>query len=174
MKKLLILLLAAPLLFAACSDDDLDFITNPPVAGEDYADTNTRIENGRIVGEMSFRGSYDVSDKNGMAYNNPMAEFAVKPSGEGLAVYMNGVKFAQAMPALDIRMTDIEYMGEGLRVEFAAGKIIPDAFIKAAGWQPFDKYPMTEVRGSIDGITLRIEMKCMGVYTILYAGKLLK
>ena len=175
MKKLLLMLLAAPLFFAACSDDDTDFITNPPAVGEDLAEENTAIVEGVVKGEMRFRGKYTVTDKNGViGYENQGAKFNITTAGTGLGVEMNGVKFADGMPALDIRMQPIDYAGEGKAVHFIEDKIIPEAFIKAAGWQPFDKYPMTEVRGEVNGLRFTITMKCMNVYTIRYEGQLLK
>lgn len=174
MKKLLALLLAAPLFFAACSDDP-DFIDNPPAVGEDYADENTRIDDGQIVGDMAFRGQYSVTDKNGVTgYENALAEFEVKAEDRNLVLYMNKVKFAQAMPALDIRLHPIAYEGQGNTLRFSVPHMIPEAYIKAAGWQLFEKYPMTEILGEINGTQFTVKMKCMGVYTITYEGRLLK
>ncbi len=175
MKKLLVLLLAAPLFFIACSDDN-DFIENPPAAGEEYADTNTKLTDGKITADMTFRGNYVVTDKNGVkGYENPMAEFEVKAEGESMALYMHSVKFAQVMPALDIRMRPMEYAGTGRSLRFDVAKILPEAYIKAANsWQLFDKYPMTEVKGEINDTQFKVKMVCMGIYTISFEGRLLK
>lgn len=174
MKKLLSLALAL-LVFAACNDDDnaLRFATE-----------NTMIENGQLTGtNMHFLGSSTATSADGTAFTDDKAIFEFAGTTRELVLYMQGTRFAAAMPALKMRLYDMPYTGQGNSISFSPDEIIPDVYRPnevggGYSYQPHPAYTLTQISGSIDGIECRVAFSCnvpqLGAYRVEYVGKLLE
>ena len=87
---------------------------------------------------------------------------------------MHQTRFAAGMPAVEMRIPAIAYTGEGNTVSFSVESIVPEALIAAAGsYQPMERYRLTDVEGSINGIICRMRFVCAGEYKVEYEGALL-
>ena len=107
---------------------------------------------------------------------NARFEFAAAASdgSRQLIVYMHQTRFAAEMPAVEMRIPAIGYTGEGNAVSFSVESIVPEALIAAAGsYQPMERYRLTGVNGTIDGIICRVRFVCAGEYRVDYEGALL-
>ena len=170
MKKILLMLALAAC--TACSN-------NEETECERYAARNDAIVDGRLTGAaMHFLGRSTVTDGKGAAYTDESARFEfadASADGNGrLIVYMHQTRFAAGMPAVEMRIPAIAYTGEGNTVSFSVESIVPEALIAAAGsYQPMERYRLTDVEGSINGIICRMRFVCAGEYKVEYEGALL-
>ena len=173
MKKIFLFAFAL-LACAACSDDDsLRF------AGE-----NTKIENGQLTGSnMHFLGTSTATAAGGTTFTDDEALFEFAGTTQKLVLYMQGTRFAAAMPALRMRLYDVPYTGQGNSVAFSLDEIVPQVYLPnevggGYSYQPIASYKLTEVSGSIDGIECRVAFSCdvprLGAYRVEYVGKLLE
>lgn len=170
MKKILLMLVLATCV--ACNNDE-------EPAGSRYATRNDAIVDGHLTGTaMNFLGRSTVTDSKGATYTDENARFefaAVASDGtRQLIVYMHQTRFAAEMPAVEMRIPAIGYTGEGNTVSFSVESIVPEALIAAAGsYQPMQRYLLTDVEGSINGIICRMKFVCAGEYRVEYEGALL-
>ena len=171
MKKILLML--ALVACAACSNDEEE------TTGTRYATRNDAIVDGRLTGAaMHFLGRSTVTDSKGATYTDENARFefadAASDGNRQLIVYMHQTRFAAEMPAVEMRIPAIGYTGEGNAVSFSVESIVPEALIAAAGsYQPMERYRLTGVNGTIDGIICRVRFVCAGEYRVDYEGALL-
>lgn len=175
MKKLLSLALAL-LAFAACNDDNDDALR--------FARENTKIENGQLTGSnMHFLGTSTATAADGTAFTDDKALFEFAGTPRELVLYMQGTRFAAAMPALKMRLYEVPYTGLGNSISFELDEIVPGVYLPNTvgggySYQPLPAYTLTEVSGSIDGIECRVAFSCdvprLGAYRVEYVGKLLE
>ncbi len=175
MKKffLFALMLAA---CVACDDND---------NGPDYEDRNDEIVNGRIVDDdpMEFLGTMTVTNPDGTTFVNETARFDIVGDGRPtllapattLTVYMRQMRFAAAMPALEMRITTLTYTpGVGPNLTFTtAGPVVPQAYIAGAGWTDQASYPITGLNGAINNVRCTLEFTCMGTHYVKFEGRMI-
>ncbi len=154
MKKLLLLACAA-FAFAACNDNDDE---------TRFATENTKIVDGSMTGSnMHFLGTSTVVAADG-------------------GVYMHRTRFAATMPPQEMRLHKVSYTpGTGAALSFEAESLVPEMLLpnEAGGghaWKPMAAYTLTQVEGSIDGVTCRVSFSCnvprLGIYQVTYEGLL--
>lgn len=172
MKKLLFLLFAVAA-FAACNDDD-------GASKIRYASENDAIANGHLTGtNMFFYGTSTVTDDKGGTFTDKKARFEFAGGKDELAIYLHETRFAAKMPGVKMRFYSVRYTGTGDNsIAFSEPSFIPDAWRENAeggGWsyQPVERYQITDLEGSIDGVDCRVSFTCAGIYNVVYEGKLL-
>lgn len=172
MKKILFLLFAAAA-FAACNDDD----GAPKVR---YATTNDALENGHLTGtNMHFYGTSTVTDAQGKVFTDDDAWFEFAGDSKDFALYMHKTRFAANMPGVEMRLYTVPYTPEGDKsLVFAMEEIIPQALKEnetggGSSYQPVERYRITDLDGSIDGVDCHVSFTCAGIYQVVYEGKLI-
>ncbi len=159
----------------ACDDDH---------NGPDYEDRNDNIINGAIVDRdpMVFLGTSTVTNPDGTTFAEENARFSIvgnfpsliAPSATSLSLYMHSVRFAEAMPGLEMRILDLAYTGAGSSLTFKNdGPLTPQAYIAGAGWNDYAKYPITALDGAIVNVNCRIAFTCMGSFQVVFEGRML-
>ncbi|MCM1300905.1 MAG: hypothetical protein NC250_00370 [Alistipes senegalensis] len=160
----------------ACDDDH---------NGPDYEDDNDNILNGMIVDRdpMVFLGTSTVTAPDGTTFVEENARFSIvgdfptliTPTATSLSLYMHGVRFAEAMPGLEMRIVDLAYVpGAGPNLTFKnEGPLTPQANIAGSGWNDYAKYPITALDGSIVNVNCRIAFTCMGTFRVVFEGRML-
>ncbi|MDE6864724.1 MAG: hypothetical protein K2I97_00655, partial [Alistipes sp.] len=160
---------ACALLFCAACD------ANDRPDGPEFETVNDEIVDGRIVDDdaMNFLGTSTVTDLDGSTFVDNNALFSIVGEGypsklnpaTALTVYMR-VRFAAAMPGIDMRLYPLPYTpGTGPRLTFAdAGPLTPQANIAATGWTDYERYAITNLDGAIANVQCRVEFDCMGTY----------
>ncbi len=160
----------------ACDDND---------NGPDYEDRNDEIVNGVIVDRdpMVFLGTSTVTAPDGTSFVEKNALFSIlgnfpsliAPSATSLSLYMHGVRFAEAMPGLEMRIVDLDYIpGAGSSLTFKNdGPLTPQANIANTVWNDYEKYPITALDGAIVNVNCRIRFTCMGSHQVVFEGRLL-
>lgn len=177
MKKLLLFafLLAA---CVACDDNDNN--------GPEFETENDEIVNGQIVDDdaMVFLGTSTVTNPDGTTFVDENARFIIVGDGlpsivapaTTLTVYMRQVRFAAAMPGIEMRMRDLGYTPgiTGPNLTFAnAGPIVPQASIAGTPWADYEKYAITDLDGAIANVNCRISFTCMGAFRVVFEGRML-
>lgn len=172
MKKMLFLLFAAAA-FVACNDDD-------GASKIRYASENDAIINGQLTGtNMFFYGTSTVTDAKGGTFTDKEARFQFAGGADDFALYMHKTRFAANMPGVEMRLYTVYYTGTGDNsIAFSMPSIIPEALRENAqgggsSYQPVERYLITDLEGSIDGVNCRVSFTCAGVYNVIYEGKLL-
>ncbi len=175
MKKFFLFALALTTCIA-CDDDH---------NGPDFENNNDEIVNGKIVDDdpMEFLGTMTVTNPDGPTFVNENARFDIVGDGyptplapaTTLTVYMRQMRFAAAMPALEMRINTLTYTpGVGPNLTFTtAGPVVPQAYIAGAGWTDFDKYAITNLNGTINNVQCTIEFTCMGTHRVTFEGRML-
>lgn len=88
---------------------------------------------------------------------------------ELLDIYMFEVKFATMMPVtIDMVISNVSYTKTGSMIEFYGDSIVP-----TAGDKPYEKYIVTDLKGSISADSLCLTNN-YGETPSVYAGKLVK
>ena len=88
---------------------------------------------------------------------------------ELLDIYMFEVKFATMMPVtIDMVISNVSYTKTGSMIEFYGDSIVP-----TAGNKPYEKYIVTDLKGSISADSLCLSNN-YGETPSIYAGKLVK
>ncbi len=88
---------------------------------------------------------------------------------ELLDIYMFEVKFATMMPVtIDMVISNVSYTKSGSMIEFHGDSIVP-----TAGNKPYEKYIVTDLKGSISADSLCLTNN-YGETPSVYAGKLVK
>ncbi len=152
--------------------------------GPDYEDHNDNILNGAIVDRdpMVFLGTSTVTNPDGTTFVEKDARFSIvgnfptliAPSATSLSLYMHQVRFAEAMPGLEMRILDLSYTGAGSSLTFKNdGPLTPQAYIAGADWTDYAKYPITALDGSIVNVNCRIAFTCMGSHQVVFEGRML-
>lgn len=177
MKQLFLFALALAVC-AACDDND-----RPD--GPEYETVNDEIVDGRIVDDdpMDFLGISTVTNPDGTTFVDENAVFSIVGEGfpskvnpaTALTVYMRRVRFAAAMPGIDMRLYNRPYTaGTGPNLTFtAAGPLTPQANIANTGWADYEKYAITNLDGAVANVRCRVEFDCMGTYHVKFEGRLL-
>ncbi len=162
----------------ACDDND---------NGPDYEDRNDEIVNGRIVDDdpMEFLGTMTVTNPDGTTFVNETARFDIVGDeyptplapATTLTVYMRQMRFAAAMPALEMRINALTYTpGVGPNLTFAtAGPVVPQAYIAGAGagWTNQANYPITDLNGAINNVQCTLEFTCMSTHRVKFEGRMI-
>lgn len=178
MKNLLLLAFAA-LALTACDDKDNNNDNNGLPAGYTYATTNDLVDGGRILNDIDFFGTSQVSTTmtpQAAPFVDEKAHFELTTtSSEGTStLYMHATRFAAAMPAVEMRLLGVPVAGSGKSITFAAERIIPENFIAAANqWVRNEKYAITDIEGRIDNTLIEITFTCAGMFKVSYSGKLI-
>ncbi len=171
---------ACALLFCAACDNHDDHHNGP-----EFETENDEIVDGRIVDDdaMNFLGISTVVNPDGTTFVDENALFSIV--GEGfptkfnpateLTVYMRRVRFAAAMPGIDMRIYNLLYTaGTGPRLTFtSAGPLVPQASIAGTPWTDYEKYAVTNLDGAIDNVRCSVAFVCMGAYHVKFEGRLL-
>lgn len=177
MKKLFLFALALAVC-AACDDND-----RPD--GPDFETVNDEIVDGRIVDDdaMDFLGISTVTNPDGTTFVDKNALFSIVGEGRptefnpatALTVYMRRVRFAAAMPGIDMRLYDLPYTaGTGANLTFAsAGPLVPQASFAGTPWTDYEEYAVTNLDGAIDNVRCSVAFVCMGAYHVKFEGRLL-
>lgn len=175
MKKFFLFALALAACIA-CDDND---------NGPDFENNNDEIVGGKIVDDdpMEFLGTSTVTNPDGTTFVDEYARFDIVGDGyptplapaTTLTVYMRQMRFAGAMPALEMRINTLPYTpGVGPNLTFKNdGPLTPQAYIAGAGWTDYAKYPITALDGAIMNVNCRISFTCMGTYQVVFEGRLL-
>lgn len=175
MKKIFLfaLMLAA---CVACDDND---------NGSDFEDVNDEIVNGKIVDgdPMEFLGTTTVTNPDETTFVDENARLDIVGDGyptplapaTTLTVYMHGMRFAAAMPALEMRINTLTYTpGVGPNLTFTtAGPVVPQAYIAGAGWTDQANYPITVLNGAVNNVRCTFEFTCMGSHRVKFEGQML-
>ncbi len=161
----------------ACDDND---------NGPDFENDNDEIVNGRIVDDdpMEFLGTMTVTNPDGTTFVDDKARLDIVGDGgpsisyqnpaTTLSIYMHRMRFAEAMPALEMRINTLTYTpGVGPNLTFStAGPVIPQAYIAGAGWTEQANYPITGLNGAINNVLCTLEFTCMGTH-VKFEGRML-
>lgn len=178
MKKLFLLVWALAVCVACDSHDDHH-------NGPEFETVNDEIVDGRIVDDdaMNFLGISTVTNPDGTTFVDDNALFSIVGEGfpskvnpaTALTVYMRRVRFAAAMPGIDMRMYNLPYIADtGPRLTFTAtGPLTPQASIAGTPWTDYEKYAVTNLDGAIDNVRCSVEFVCMGTYRVKFEGRLL-
>lgn len=171
MKKLFFLLLLAAA-FTACNDDD--------DAAYRFLDSNPYIVGGQLQGSnLHFYGTSTVRDAQGNIFTDKEAHFEFAGLYE-LQLYMHKTRFAAAMPGVEMRIPDVNYTPTGATsLSFSSPELIPEARRDnqtggGSSYVPVERYRITDLEGSIDGIVCRVSFTCAGVYKVVYDGRLVE
>lgn len=176
MKKFFLFALALTV-FAACNDDNDN--------GPDFETVNDEIVNGQIVDDdpMIFLGTSTVTAPDGSTFTDEQARFSIfgnfpttiAPAATSLSIYMHRTRFAANMPALEMRLLNLDYIpGAGPRLMFtAAGPLVPQAYINGTGWTDQENRPITDLNGSIDNVRCTLTFTCMGALQVKFEGRML-
>ncbi len=160
----------------ACDDND---------NGPEFDNDNDEIVNGKIVDDdpMEFLGTMTVTNPDGTTFVNERARFDIVGDGyptllapaTTLTVYMRQMRFAAAMPALEMRINTLAYTpGVGPNLTFAtAGPVVPQAYIAGAGWTDQAGFPITGLNGAINNIRCTLEFTCMGTHRVKFEGQMI-
>lgn len=169
MKKLIFMLLLTAA-FTACNDDD--------DAGYRFLDTNPFIEEGHLSGHnLHFYGTSTVRDAQGNLFTDNEAYFEFAGLDD-ICLYMHKTRFAAAMPGVEMRLREVPYSPTGdASLSFSVQELIPQAKRDnevGGGWSyvPVERYRITGLEGSIDGVVCRVRFTCAGVYDVVYEGRL--
>lgn len=161
---------------AACDDND---------NGPDFENDNDEIVNGKIVDDdpMEFLGTMTVTNPDGTTFVDEIARLDIIGDGHPtpsapattLTVYLRRMRFAAAMPALDMRINSLTYTpGVGPNLTFAtAGPVVPQAYIVGAGWTDQANYPITTLNGAVNNVQCTLEFTCMGTHRVKFEGRML-
>ncbi len=170
MKKFFLFIFAATIC-CACNDDD---VYSPLPDGYSYATSNPFLANGAMMGEnMHFFGTSEVTDAEGNVYVDEKAHFEFEGDGENLSIYMHQTRFAAAMPPIEMLIPTLAYTGEEKQITFATPSVVPSANIAQTGYQPYERYVITNLTGSVNELVCRISFTCMGVFNVAYTGVLI-
>lgn len=159
--------LAALLALAGCNEK-IDPIRFP--------ETNEYIVDGSLTGtNMHFVGTAKSTDAQGNEWVDTEARFETAGL-RTLVLYMHRTRFSAGMPAMEMRMYDLEYTGQGNGIAFSADRIVPQLQVKDLGWQPMEAYALTDVEIRIEGVRCAVRFACdvprVGRYTVEYEGRL--
>ncbi len=162
--KRLFLLLCAAFALAACNDDN-----DGPSAG----DENPYIEEGAYTGNMHFYGkcTSTPASSDGNTVTKPEAHFEFTDGvGGNATIYMHGLSFAEGMPGIEMRISDIPYTGSGKRLLLRADRIVPESNF-TGDYKPYERFAISNFSGEVDNIFCRISFACNG-YNVTFEGKL--
>ncbi len=160
----------------ACDDND---------NGPEFENVNDEIVNGRIVDDdpMEFLGTSTVTNPDGTTFVDENARLDIVGDGRPtllapattLSIYMHQMRFAAAMPALEMRINTLIYTpGKGPNLTFTtAGPLTPEAYIAGAGWTDQTNYPITGLKGAINNVQCTLEFTCMGTHRVTFVGQML-
>lgn len=155
---------AAPF-FTAC-DDDHGVNFGDHVNPDGNKDRNTHHYRGLFVshfymGEQDF-GASDTIDVD-YTYHG-------LTTSDGDTITMHNVRFSSKMPyALSaIRIPDISNVNATLSQRHST--IVPEYYMPATGWMPYEERVITDLSGQIKGDSLILNMKCGGL-PLEYKGK---
>lgn len=146
-KRLLLPLLSILVLFTACSSDD----DNTPTAPPDPVLTVTEVD---YTGKITM-GETAINTRCTVVYDNTSKLCILK---------FKGLKFADAMPTIDLNIGQIPCNENGGRIEFhTADPIIPTVTMTETGLSyPAQEYSMTDIEGVIGATTLTISASMQG------------
>lgn len=137
-----------------------------------WATFNPCIEEGRFTGRnMHFYGTSTVVDAQGGEYVDRAAYFEFAGSDNRLTLYMHNTRFAAAMPPVRMSIPRVPYTGSGNAIGFEAAEVIPEAFVPNLGYQPVERYLITDLDGSVEDIDCRVEFTCAGIYRVRFEGR---
>jgi hypothetical protein len=176
MKSYLFLVLA--LCSMACSKSDNDDDSSR------YATTNNGVVDGYLNGSnLQFSGSSVATNTDAGAYTDAEACFEVNGDKLVLNLYMHQTRFAAAMPALEMRVSNLSYTpGTGAALSFDIDSIVPEVLLPDTeggySYQPLPSYTLTALKGTLSGTQLCVSFSCdvprLGNYQVSYRGALLK
>lgn len=169
MLKKLLLAACLGLTLGACNDEEPDTgLPNNYV----WAESNPCIVEGKMHGKnMHFYGRTRVTDAQGGEYVDPTAYFEFAGGAEQLSLYMHKTRFAEAMPPLEMRLAHLPYTGSDNGIALAVERVIPDYNVPGLGYQPAERYTITDLEVSVSGIDCRVEFTCAGVFDVLFEGR---
>ncbi len=151
------LLLGSPV-FTACDDDHgVDFGQHVNPGGD--KDRYTHHYRG------FFTSHYYMGDQDFGAADTIDVDYTyhglATPDGDTITMY--DVRFSSKMPyALSaIRIPDISNVNSTLGQRHAS--IVPEYYMPAAGWLPYEERTITDLSGQIKGDSLILNMKCGGL-----------
>ncbi len=76
------------------------------------------------------------------------------------------------MPGVEMRITELAYTGRDNSISFSTAAAVPEAQITGVeGWQPFERFTITGLTGSVEGSFCRLAFGCIG-YSATFEGRL--
>lgn len=163
---------ALTLFLGACGGGSKEEIPPEP---EDES-LNHWIQDGRILADIGFTGTSETV--TGDATDNPFvdesAKFTLSTTSAGqTTIYMHAVRFASAMPAVEMRIPNVPISGTEKTLQFARASVTPEAFIAAANdWVPYDRYQITDLSGSLEDADLTFVFTCANLFHVTVTAKL--
>lgn len=172
MLKKLLFIACATFSLASCNDkDDNGGNSNLP-DGYKYAETNELISEGQIMDNIHFFGVSTVKTiSSGAIYTDDKAHFELTPaSGAGASIlYLHATRFAAAMPAIQMRFTDLKFAGENKTISAAATQFAPENLVAATNtWTSNSRYMITDFSAKIVGTSCEVTFTCAGIYSVTY------
>ena len=113
----------------------------------------------------SYSGTMNVDQNDGTVFTKQeqVISFEVSESGV-MDIFLSKVKFAEAMPSLDITIPDVAYTLTDSVYTLADDNIIPMAM-----GNEFPQFTITGLEGAISAEELTVSFNC-GPYPVEYSG----
>ena len=113
----------------------------------------------------SYSGTMNVDQNDGTVFTKQeqVISFEVSESGV-MDIFLSKVKFAEAMPSLDITIPDVAYTLTDSVYTLADDNIIPMAM-----GNEFPQFTITGLEGTISAEELTVSFNC-GPYPVEYSG----
>ena len=124
-----------------------------------------------IIGDNSdhdavYVGDVVVDQNDGTTYTKNEVEVSYTLNDDGtLDIFMKKVKFAQAMPAINMEIPNVAIVDSGSMMTLSGDGIVP---IAMGG--KFEKYTITKLAGSISKAEMSLSFIC-GEYPVTYLGE---
>ncbi|WP_418981771.1 hypothetical protein [Alistipes sp.] len=182
--KNLLLLAFAATLTVACDDNEAEEIEVLPY-GYAYAEVNNAVSGGKVTANMLFFGLSTVTTvSTGSVFPDDTALFEIEPAADGkLYLYMHATRFAVGMPAVEMRIPQIDYatQGAGAKFTLSLAEINPENYNEDAhAWQSNSNFKITDLQGTVDNLNCSVTFTCtrkMGTksvaFAVVYSGRLL-
>ena len=124
-----------------------------------------------IIGDNSdhdavYVGDVVVDQNDGTTFTKSEVEVSYTLNDDGtLNVFMKKVKFAKAMPAINMEIPNVTVLDNGSEMTLSGDGIVPVAL-----GGKFEKFTITNLIGSISEMEMSLSFAC-GEYPVTYLGE---